>query len=63
MTGKALGAALVLGAVLWAVLTRLRQRRQETELLRQLSAALEDMAAAIRWQRKQLRRKTGSWHR
>lgn len=54
MTGKLLGAALLLGAVLWAVLTRLRQRRQEAELLRQLSAALEDMAAAIRWQRRSL---------
>ena len=54
MTGKLLGAALVLGAVLWAVLTRLRQRRQDTELLRQLSAALEDIAAAIRWQRRSL---------
>lgn len=54
MTGRLAGGALVLGAALWTALSALRQRRRETELLEQLSAALEDMASRIRWQRSTL---------
>ena len=43
--GKLLGAALVLAAALWFVLARLRARRRQTALLREL---------AIRWQRRPL---------
>ena len=39
--GKLLGAALVLAAALWFVLARLRARRRQTALLRELAAALE----------------------
>lgn len=52
--GKLLGAALVLAAALWFVLARLRARRRQTALLRELAAALDAMAAAIRWQRRPL---------
>ena len=51
MMGKLLGAALVLAAALWFVLARLRARRRQTALLRELAAALDAMAAAIRWRR------------
>ena len=54
MMGKLLGAALVLAAALWAVLAHLRVRRRQTVLLRELAAALDAMAAAIRWQRRPL---------
>ena len=43
-----MGAALVLAAALWFVLARLRARRRQTALLRELAAALDAMAAAIR---------------
>ena len=36
MMGKLLGAALVLAAALWFVLARLRARRRQTALLREL---------------------------
>lgn len=45
MMGKLLGAALVLAAALWFVLARLRARRRQTALLRELAAALDAMAA------------------
>lgn len=51
MTGKVLGAALIATAALWLFVARQRAWRQETQLLRELAAALEHMAAAIRWQR------------
>ena len=38
MMGKLLGAALVLAAALWFVLARLRARRRQTALLRELAA-------------------------
>lgn len=49
--GKVLGAALIAAAALWLFAARQRAWRQETQLLRELAAALEHMAAAIRWQR------------
>ena len=49
--GKMLGAALIAAAALWLFAARQRLWRQETQLLRELAAALEHMAAAIRWQR------------
>ena len=54
MMGKLLGATLVLAAALWFVLARLRARRRQTALLRELAAALDALAAAIRWQRRPL---------
>ena len=48
MMGKLLGATLVLAAALWFVLARLRARRRQTALLRELAAALDAMAAAVR---------------
>lgn len=54
MTAKALGALLLMGAALWTALSRLRQRRRETALLRQLSDALRDMASCVRWQKRPL---------
>lgn len=49
--GKVLGAALIAAAALRLFAARQRSWRQETQLLRELAAALEHMAAAIRWQR------------
>ena len=54
MTGKLLGAALLLAAAVWVVVTALRRQRRQTALLRELAAALDAMAAAIRWQRRPL---------
>ena len=54
MTGKLLGAALLLAAAVWMVITALRRQRRQTALLRELAAALDAMAAAIRWQRRPL---------
>lgn len=52
--GKLLGAALIAAAALWVFTARQRRERRRTQLLRELSAALDAMAAAIRWQRKPL---------
>lgn len=54
MSGKLPGAVCLLTAAVWVVLTALRQQRQHTALLWELAAALETMAAAIRWQGKPL---------
>ena len=51
MTGKLLGAALIAAAALWAFTAQLRTRKRQTQLLQELAAALDTMAAAIRWQR------------
>ena len=51
MTGKLLGAALIVAAALWAFTAQLRTRKRQTQLLQELAAALDTMAAAIRWQR------------
>ena len=51
MTGKLLGAALIAAEALWAFTAQLRTRKQQTQLLQELAAALDTMAAAIRWQR------------
>ena len=51
MTGKLLGAALIVAAALWAFTAQLRTRNRQTQLLQELAAALDTMAAAIRWQR------------
>ena len=51
MTGKLLGAALIAAAALWAFTAQLRTRNRQTQLLQELAAALDTMAAAIRWQR------------
>ena len=52
--GKLLGAALIATAALWAFTAHQRRERRRTQLLRELAAALDAMAAAIRWQRKPL---------
>lgn len=52
--GKLLGAALIAAAALWAFTAHQRRERRRTQLLRELSAALDTMAAAIRWQKKPL---------
>lgn len=54
MTGKLLGAAALLASALWTVLSVLSRQRRQTALLRELAAALDAMAAAIRWQRRPL---------
>ena len=54
MTGKLLGASALLASALWTVLTVQRRQRRQTALLRELAAALDAMAAAIRWQRRPL---------
>ena len=54
MTGKLLGASALLASALWTVLTVQRRQRRQTALLRELAAALDTMAAAIRWQRRPL---------
>lgn len=51
MTGKLLGASALLASALWTVLSVLSRQRRQTALLRELAAALDAMAAAIRWQR------------
>ena len=51
MTGKLLGAALIAAAALWVFTAQLRTRNRQTQLLQELAAALDTMAAAIRWQR------------
>ena len=51
MTGKLLGAALIAAAALWVFTAQLRTRKRQTQLLQELDAALDTMAAAIRWQR------------
>ena len=51
MTGKLLGAALIAAAALWVFTAQLRTRKRQTQLLQELAAALDTMAAAIRWQR------------
>ena len=54
MTGKLLGASALLASALWTVLSVQRRQRRQTALLRELAAALDAMAAAIRWQRRPL---------
>lgn len=54
MTGKVLGASALLASALWTVLSVLSRQRRQTALLRELAAALDAMAAAIRWQRRPL---------
>lgn len=54
MTGKLLGASALLSSALWTVLSVLSRQRRQTALLRELAAALDAMAAAIRWQRRPL---------
>ena len=51
MTGKLLGAALIAAAALWVFTAQLRTRNRQTQLLQELAAALDTMAAAISWQR------------
>ena len=51
MTGKLLGASLIAAAALWVFTAQLRTRNRQTQLLQELAAALDTMAAAIRWQR------------
>lgn len=51
MTGKMLGAAFIAAAALWVFTAQLRTRNRQTQLLQELAAALDTMAAAIRWQR------------
>ena len=51
MTGKLLGASLIAAAALWVFTAQLRTRNRQTQLLQELAAALDIMAAAIRWQR------------
>ena len=51
MTSKLLGASLIAAAALWVFTAQLRTRKQQTQLLQELAAALDIMAAAIRWQR------------
>ena len=51
MTGKLLGAARIAAAALWVFTAQLRTRNRQTQLLQELAAALDTMAAAIRWQR------------
>ena len=51
MKGKLLGAALIAAAALWVFTAQLRTRNRQTQLLQELAAALDIMAAAIRWQR------------
>lgn len=51
MTGKLLGAALIAAVALWVFTAQLRTRNRQTQLLQELAAALDTMAAAIRWQR------------
>ena len=48
MTGKLLGASALLASALWTVLSVLSRQRRQTALLRELAAALDAMAAAIR---------------
>ena len=55
MTGKLLGAALIAAAALWVFTAQLRTRNRQTQLLQELAAALDTMAAAIRWQRMAMR--------
>lgn len=52
--GKLLGASALLASALWTVLSVLSRQRRQTALLRELAAALDAMAAAIRWQRRPL---------
>lgn len=52
--GKLLGAVLIAAAALWAFTAHQRRERRRTQLLRELAAALDAMAAAIRWQKKPL---------
>ena len=54
MTGKLLGASALLASALWTVLSVPSRQRRQTALLRELAAALDAMAAAIRWQRRPL---------
>jgi len=54
VTGKLLGASALLASALWTVLSVLSRQRRQTALLRELAAALDAMAAAIRWQRRPL---------
>ena len=54
MMGKLLGASALLASALWTVLSVLSRQRRQTALLRELAAALDAMAAAIRWQRRPL---------
>ena len=54
MTGKLLGASALLASALWTVLSVQRRQRRQTALLCELAAALDAMAAAIRWQRRPL---------
>ena len=51
MTGKLLGASLIAAAALWVFTAQLRTRNRQTQLLQELAAALDTMAAATRWQR------------
>lgn len=51
MTGKLLGTSLIAAAALWVFTAQLRTRNRQTQLLQELAAALDTMAAAIRWQR------------
>ena len=63
MTGKLLGAALIAAAALWVFTAQLRTRNRQTQLLQELAAALDTMAAAIRWQRMAMPDLLGSMER
>ena len=46
-----MGAAFIAASALWVFTAQLRTRKRQTQLLQELAAALDTMAAAIRWQR------------
>ena len=51
MTGELWGAAFIAASALWVFTAQLRTRKRQTQLLQELAAALDAMAAAIRWKR------------
>lgn len=46
---KLLGALCILSGSIWAVMTQLRKRRQDSELLQSLIGAIHAMEVSIRW--------------
>ena len=46
-----MGAAFIAASALWVFTAQLRTRKRQTQLLQELAAALDAMAAAIRWKR------------
>lgn len=56
MIGKLVGAMCITAAALRLLWGQMSLRRQQLQLLQELAAALETMAAQIRWQRRPLPR-------